>query len=95
MMETVYKLTIKLEARDEEDLVTALDDISNRVEEGTLITTRTYIDESTADGVVIYEKDRQCEECGGEGEVRTDERDADGNIERGVGTQKCGLCQKK
>lgn len=38
------------------------------------------------------EEDEECEYCGGEGEVSTDEMDADGNIERGVGSQKC-ICQ--
>lgn len=33
-----------------------------------------------------------CEFCLGEGEVSTDERDRDGNWERGVGTQRC-ICQ--
>jgi hypothetical protein len=30
-----------------------------------------------------------CKICGGTGEVSCDERDSDGNIQRGVGTQKC------
>lgn len=33
-----------------------------------------------------------CAECGGTGEVACDETDRDGNIESGVGTQKC-ICQ--
>ncbi len=34
----------------------------------------------------------ECEYCGGTGETATDETDSDGNIMRGVGTQKC-ICQ--
>jgi hypothetical protein len=34
----------------------------------------------------------ECALCGGEGSVPCDETDADGNIERGVGTEKC-ICR--
>lgn len=34
----------------------------------------------------------ECVECGGTGEIATDGTDLDGNVERGVNTQKC-LCR--
>lgn len=34
----------------------------------------------------------ECEECGGTGEVATDEDDGEGHLMRGVGSQKC-ICQ--
>jgi hypothetical protein len=36
--------------------------------------------------------DEVCEECGGTGEVATDEDDGEGHLMRGVGTSKC-ICQ--
>lgn len=33
--------------------------------------------------------DEVCAQCLGSGEVSTDERDSDGNWQRGVGTEKC------
>lgn len=41
---------------------------------------------------IIDEVSDECPFCGGDGWVSTDERDSDGNIERGVGRQKC-ICQ--
>lgn len=34
-----------------------------------------------------------CEQCGGIGTVSTDERDNDGNWQRGVGTEICYDCR--
>ena len=34
-------------------------------------------------------EDEKCEFCDGTGEVSCDERDRDGNWQRGVGTRKC------
>ena len=34
-------------------------------------------------------EDDYCTDCGGTGEISTDESDGEGHIQRGVGTQKC------
>jgi hypothetical protein len=36
-----------------------------------------------------------CEECGGTGEISTDEDDGEGHTMRGVGTRPCPLCKHK
>lgn len=42
---------------------------------------------------ITSSEEGECATCGGTGEVSTDESDGEGNIMRGVGTEKC-LCQK-
>lgn len=38
---------------------------------------------------MVCEVEEVCAFCLGDGEVSTDETDSDGNVEQGVGTQKC------
>lgn len=58
-------------------------------------TEKAYDTLSEAQGIEFNIKateEGECAECGGDGEVSCDETDRDGNIERGVGTQKC-ICR--
>ena len=42
---------------------------------------------------LVFHYDIPCQNCGGSGEVSTDERDKDGNWERGTGTEPCPECR--